>query len=413
MLSMRGRALALLGSSSRPPRRSRRRSPRATRAARSRSWWRTAPADRPTWSRARSRRNSRSGSASRWWCSTRPGGSGTIGATLAARAAPDGYTLYVGYTSEVVVVPQVSKSVKYSIDDFEPIAVTGLVPLVLISSKNVRANNLQELIAELRAAPGKYTYGGGVASPPHVMGAWFNRLNKLDVVHVPYRGGAQAVADVIGGHVDLFFAGLAAAKAAIDSGSVKPFAVTGRRALGRAAERADLQGSRRRRFRAGELERAAGAEGHAARHPGVAAAGDRAGAERSQGARDIVHARRRAEPDPGRAGVSGAGTRRVRPRGARARYHDRLVIGARYRRHQPRTVILSAASSRHSKGDGPAIARRRKRSCEAVHPVEARARALAPQDDASTLRRHGSSSIEPCDCRFSMSRCAAAASRSA
>jgi tripartite-type tricarboxylate transporter receptor subunit TctC len=155
------------------------------------------------------------------------GGSGTIGAMLVARAAPDGYTLYVGYTSEVVVVPQVSKSVKYSIDDFEPIAVTGLVPLVLISSKKVRAGNLQELIAELRAAPAKFTYGGGVASPPHVMGAWFNRLNKLDVVHVPYRGGAQAVADVIGGHVDLFFAGLAAAKAAIDSSSVKPFAVTG------------------------------------------------------------------------------------------------------------------------------------------------------------------------------------------
>ena len=73
------------------------------------------------------------------------GGSGTIGATLAARAAPDGYTLYEGYTSELVVVPQVSKSVKYSIDDFEPIAVTGLVPLVLISSKKVRADNVQEL----------------------------------------------------------------------------------------------------------------------------------------------------------------------------------------------------------------------------------------------------------------------------
>jgi tripartite-type tricarboxylate transporter receptor subunit TctC len=155
------------------------------------------------------------------------GGSGTIGAMAAARAAPDGYTLYVGYTSEVVVVPQVSKSVKYSIDDFEPIAVTGLVPLVLISSKKVRAGNLQELIAELRAAPAKFTYGGGVASPPHVMGAWFNRLNKLDVVHVPYRGGGQAVADVIGGHIDMFYAGLAAAKGAIDSGAVKALAVTG------------------------------------------------------------------------------------------------------------------------------------------------------------------------------------------
>ena len=157
----------------------------------------------------------------------KPGGSGTIGASVAARAAADGYTLYVGYTSETVVVPQLSKGVKYSIDDFEPIAVTGLVPLVLIASKNVRAANLGELIEELRAAPGKFTYGGGIASPPHVMGAWFNRLNNLTVTHVPYRGGGQAVADVIGGHIDMFYAGLAAAKGAIDSGAVKAFAVTG------------------------------------------------------------------------------------------------------------------------------------------------------------------------------------------
>jgi putative tricarboxylic transport membrane protein len=157
----------------------------------------------------------------------KPGGSGTIGATLAARANPDGYTLYVGYTSETVIVPQLSKAAKYSIDDFEPIAVTGLVPLVLITSKNVRAGNLQQLIEEVRAQPGKFTYGGGIASPPHVMGAWFNRLNNLTVTHVPYRGGGQAVADVIGGHIDMFFSGLAAAKAAIDSGAVKALAVTG------------------------------------------------------------------------------------------------------------------------------------------------------------------------------------------
>jgi tripartite-type tricarboxylate transporter receptor subunit TctC len=155
------------------------------------------------------------------------GGSGTIGATVAARANPDGYTLYVGYTSETVIVPQLAKGIKYSIDDFEPIAVTGLVPLVLITSKNIRAGNLRELIEELRAQPGKFTYGGGIASPPHVMGAWFNRLNNLNVTHVPYRGGGQAVADVVGGHIDLFFAGLAAAKGAIDSGAVKAFAVTG------------------------------------------------------------------------------------------------------------------------------------------------------------------------------------------
>ena len=157
----------------------------------------------------------------------KPGGNGTIGATAAARANPDGYTLFVGYTSETVVVPQLSKTAKYSIDDFEPIAVTGIVPLVLITSKNVRANNLKDFIAELRAAPGKYTYGGGVASPPHLMGAWFHRLNDLSVNHIPYRGGAQAVGDVIGGHIDMFYGGVAAAKGAITSGAVKALAVTG------------------------------------------------------------------------------------------------------------------------------------------------------------------------------------------
>jgi tripartite-type tricarboxylate transporter receptor subunit TctC len=156
-----------------------------------------------------------------------PGASGTLGATAAARAVPDGHSLYAGFTTEMAVVPQVSRTVKYSLDDFEPIAVTGIVPVVLIGSKTVRATDLAGLIAELRAAPGKYTYGGSLASPSHVTGAWLNRLNKIDVTHVPYRGGAQAVGDVVGGHIDMFYAGTAPAKSAIDSGLVKAFAVTG------------------------------------------------------------------------------------------------------------------------------------------------------------------------------------------
>jgi len=157
----------------------------------------------------------------------KPGGNGMIGAVAAARARPDGYTLYVGYTSETVIVPQVSHAIKYSIDDFEPIAVTGLVPLVLIVAKTVQAKTLSELVTEVSAAPGKFTFGGGIASPPHVVGAWFNRLKGLVVTHVPYRGGGQGVTDVVGGHIDMFYAGVAAAKAAIDSGAVKALAVTG------------------------------------------------------------------------------------------------------------------------------------------------------------------------------------------
>jgi tripartite-type tricarboxylate transporter receptor subunit TctC len=157
----------------------------------------------------------------------RPGASGTIGATSVARAIPDGYTLYAGFTTETVVVPQVSRNPRYSIDDFDPIAITGLVPVVLIGSKNVRANNLKELIEEVRGAPGKYTYGGSLASPSHIMGAWLNRLHGLNTTHIPYRGGAQAVADVSGGHIDMFYAGTAVSKPAIDRGLVKAFAVTG------------------------------------------------------------------------------------------------------------------------------------------------------------------------------------------
>jgi tripartite-type tricarboxylate transporter receptor subunit TctC len=158
----------------------------------------------------------------------RPGASGTLGLNLAMRAAPDGYTLLNSYTAEAVVVPQISKAHKYSmVDDFEPIAVTGLVPVVLMVSKNVKADTLKDFIAEVQANPGKYTYGGGYGSPPHVMGAWMNKLRNLNVQHVPYRGGAQGINDVVGGHIDMFYGGVAAGKAAIDGGSVKALAVTG------------------------------------------------------------------------------------------------------------------------------------------------------------------------------------------
>jgi tripartite-type tricarboxylate transporter receptor subunit TctC len=158
----------------------------------------------------------------------RPGASGTIGIGQAMRAAPDGYTLLVGYTAETVVVPHISKTHKYSVlDDFEPIAITGLVPVVLTVSKNIKADNLKDFIAEVRANSGKYTFGGGHGSPPHIMGAWMNKIRGLDVRHVPYRGGAQAVNDMVGGHIDMFYGGIAVSKAAIDSGTVKALAISG------------------------------------------------------------------------------------------------------------------------------------------------------------------------------------------
>jgi len=156
----------------------------------------------------------------------KPGASGTIGATQVARASPDGHSLYAGFTTEMAVVPQLSRSAKYTLDDFEPIAVTGIVPVVLIASKNVKANTVPELLGELRAGPGKYTYGGSLGSPSHILGAWLNRIQNLSVTHIPYRGGAQAVGDVTGGHIDLFFATPQQVVGQFASGEVKVFGIT-------------------------------------------------------------------------------------------------------------------------------------------------------------------------------------------
>jgi tripartite-type tricarboxylate transporter receptor subunit TctC len=157
----------------------------------------------------------------------KPGASGTIGATLAARANPDGHTLYAGFTTEMAVVPQLSRNAKYSLDDFEPIAVTGVIPVVLIASKTMRATTLPDLIEEVRQAPGKYTYGGAPGSPSHIMGAWLNKIMNLNVPHIPYRGGAQGISDVSGGHIDMFYGGVSAVKGAVDGNLVKPIALVG------------------------------------------------------------------------------------------------------------------------------------------------------------------------------------------
>jgi putative tricarboxylic transport membrane protein len=157
-----------------------------------------------------------------------PGAAGTVGLQAAMPAVPNGYTLLNSYTAEAVIVPHMLTTARYSvIDDFEPIVVTGVVPVALMVSKNVKASNLKDFIEEMRANPGKYSYAGGGGSPPHVMGAWMNKLNGLNVMHVPYRGGSQGINDVVGGHIDMMYAGVTAGKGAIDSGGVRALAVTG------------------------------------------------------------------------------------------------------------------------------------------------------------------------------------------
>ena len=215
------------------------------------------------------------------------------------RAEPDGYTLLLGFTTELGVMPHMSKAAKYSMADFTPIAVTGDVPLVMIGAKRLQSTTLKDLLAEIGAAPGKFTYGGGLGSPSHISGAWMNRVAGLKMVHVPYKGGAQAVTDVIGGHIDIFYGGLAAAKGAIDAGAVKAFAQTGATRSTALPQRADLRRGRPARFRRRQLERAARAQGHAGR--GGGAAQDRGRRRRSPRRRCATCSRRKASSRRARA----------------------------------------------------------------------------------------------------------------
>jgi tripartite-type tricarboxylate transporter receptor subunit TctC len=159
----------------------------------------------------------------------RPGASGTIGASSVARAQPDGYTLLLGYTNEMVIAPELSKDVSYRLTSFEPIAFGGRTPLVLVGSPKLAPNTLQELIATLRAGGRRYTYAAGTSSPPHFTAELFKRATGVELDHVFYKGSAQGVSDVLGGHVDLYFAGIPAARSLVESGKLKAYAVTGAR----------------------------------------------------------------------------------------------------------------------------------------------------------------------------------------
>lgn len=102
-----------------------------------------------------------------------------------------------------------------------------MVPNVLLVSKDVKAQNLSELIALLKAAPGKYQYGSsGVGTPPHLSGELFKSMAGVDIVHVPYKGGGPAMSDLIGGQIPLLFDVLSGAASHIRAGSARPIAVT-------------------------------------------------------------------------------------------------------------------------------------------------------------------------------------------
>jgi len=159
----------------------------------------------------------------------KPGAGAMLGAQYVTRASADGYTLLLGSAGETAINQYVFKDkMSYQPDrDLVPVALVARVPNVLVAGKHVQARNVAELLAWGRANPGKLSYAtSGVGNPQHLNGALLALLADVPMLHVPYRGAAAQLADVVGGVVDLTFTSYAGAKPFIQADRVNALAVT-------------------------------------------------------------------------------------------------------------------------------------------------------------------------------------------
>jgi tripartite-type tricarboxylate transporter receptor subunit TctC len=157
----------------------------------------------------------------------KPGASGQIGASAVAKATPDGYTLMLD-ASSFAVNPALYPKLPYdSLKAFKPIGVVALFPNVVLVNANFPAKNIAELTAAAQKSKDAVSYASsGNGSAQHLAGALFESAAKVDMVHVPYKGGGPALNDVIGGQVPLFFGNLASTLQHVQSGKLKALAVT-------------------------------------------------------------------------------------------------------------------------------------------------------------------------------------------
>ena len=158
----------------------------------------------------------------------RPGAGGNIGADAVAKSPPDGYTLVMGALSTHAVNPHLFAKMPYdALKDFAPVTLVATTPNVLVVNAAVPANDVRELIALARASPGKLSFASGSnGSAGHLAGELFKTLAGIDIVHVPYKGGAPAMQDLLGGQVQFMFDNLANSTAQMKAGKLKAFAVT-------------------------------------------------------------------------------------------------------------------------------------------------------------------------------------------
>jgi tripartite-type tricarboxylate transporter receptor subunit TctC len=159
----------------------------------------------------------------------RPGAGGTIGARAAAQEKPDGYTLMYGNTASLVVGPAVYANAGYDpVKAFAPIALVAVSFNVLALNPKFPANSVKELIAYAKKNPGKVNFASpGHGTPPHMIGEMFKQRAGIDIVHIPYKGTAAALTDIMGGQVDLTFENPSVIVPLVQAGKLKALAVTG------------------------------------------------------------------------------------------------------------------------------------------------------------------------------------------
>jgi tripartite-type tricarboxylate transporter receptor subunit TctC len=155
------------------------------------------------------------------------GGGGIAAATLVARAAPDGYTLFLGTAGTMTITPILTKDVPYDpIADFTPLTIAVESPICLVASKSSGIDSVAQLVAYAKAHPGALSFGSsGTNTSQHLAGELLKSAAGIDMVHVPYRGGNPAMTDLLAGRIPLLFATLSTTLPHLDSGAIKILAM--------------------------------------------------------------------------------------------------------------------------------------------------------------------------------------------